>query len=109
MKYKQFGKYLVSYLALTVLFGFWQVLSVSADTFLDQTYGTGGKVTTSFGHDAAATQVVLQSDGKAVVAGYASSGSNNDWVIARYNTDGSLDNNFGTNGKAIQDLGNNDF
>ena len=76
---------------------------------LDSSFGTNGKVFTSFGnHDAIATALAIQPDGKAVVAGYASNGSDNDWVVARYNPDGSLDAGFGSGGTVITDLGGND-
>ena len=48
-----------------------------------------GKLTTDFGglHDDGYS-VVLQDDGKIVVAGYAYDGSNYDFALARYNPDG---------------------
>ena len=64
----------------------------------DQTFGSGGQVVTSFGNEAGAGKVALQSDGKIVVVGSASNGSIYGWAIARYNTDGTLDTTFGTNG-----------
>jgi uncharacterized delta-60 repeat protein len=66
---------------------------------LDPTFGTGGKVLTGFGSqngDAAA--VALQADGKIVVAGSASTTTNSDFAVARYNTDGRLDTTFGSGG-----------
>jgi uncharacterized delta-60 repeat protein len=50
---------------------------------LDSTFGTKGRVTTSFGSNAAAliTSVVLQSDGKIVVAG---TNGGNSFEVARY-------------------------
>lgn len=64
----------------------------------DQSFGTGGLVTTDFLHFDSAAAVAVQADGKIVAAG----GS---WFpettsIARYNPDGSLDPTFGTGGKA---------
>src|SRR5205814_1522769 len=55
----------------------------------------------------AAYSVVVQADGKIVVAGYSvSSGNRQDFALARYNPDGSLDSNFGDNhgGKATTDF-----
>ncbi|MCP4093804.1 MAG: hypothetical protein GY747_10185, partial [Planctomycetes bacterium] len=37
----------------------------------------------------------LQADGKIVVAGYSNNGVDNDFMLARYDTDGSLDTSFG--------------
>ena len=42
-----------------------------------------------------AQAVAIQSDGKIVVAGYSSNGSDNDFALVRYNANGSLDINFG--------------
>jgi uncharacterized delta-60 repeat protein len=65
---------------------------------LDPSFGTDGKVATpiavSGGGEAYA--IAVQTDGKIVVGG--SSGDNKDFVIARYNPDGSLDASFGTSG-----------
>jgi uncharacterized delta-60 repeat protein len=76
------------------------IVRYNTDGSLDTTFGTGGKVTTQIGsRDATATDVVLQSDGKIVAAGYSYNGSNYDFAIVRYNTDGSLDTTFDTDGK----------
>jgi uncharacterized delta-60 repeat protein len=68
---------------------------------LDQHFGIGGKVTTDFGGFDLAAAVVLQRDGKIVVAG----GANNNFGLARYNRDGSLDPSFGEGGKVETDFG----
>ena len=74
---------------------------------LDPTFGTGGIVTTDFGlqtysNIATANAVVIQPDGKIVVCGGAptSTGFPNA-VVARYNTNGTLDTGFGTGGIAM--------
>jgi uncharacterized delta-60 repeat protein len=75
----------------------------------DTTFGNGGKLTTTFGGDNDwATSVAIQSDGKIVVAGNSSIGTDSDFALARYNPDGSLDNSFGTNGKLTTDFGGHD-
>jgi len=67
----------------------------NADGSLDTTFGTGGLVTTDFGGtNEFFGELVLQKDGKIVAAGQASS----DFVLVRYNRDGSLDMSFGTGG-----------
>ncbi|HLQ44680.1 MAG TPA: delta-60 repeat domain-containing protein, partial [Planctomycetaceae bacterium] len=72
----------------------------NADGSLDTSFGTGGKVTTAIGTSTdEAYAVALQSDGKIVVGGRATIGSNFDFALARYNTDGTLDTSFGTSGK----------
>ncbi len=67
---------------------------------LDTSFGTGGKVLTSFGTpDDEADDVALQKDGKIIAAGYAWIGGHGDFALARYNANGSLDTTFGTGGK----------
>lgn len=46
----------------------------------------------------------LQPDGKLVTAGYTFNGKNNDFALARYNTDGSLDATFSNDGKQVTDV-----
>ena len=68
---------------------------------LDLTFGVGGKVQTDFpGLAAVASSVVIQSDGKVVVAGGAFPLFTflGDFKVVRYNPDGSLDSSFGDGG-----------
>lgn len=77
------------------------------DGTLDPSFGSGGLVLTDFaGFTDIAHAVVIQPDGKIIVAGQASDGSSlilggtgSDFAVARYNADGSLDSGFGTGGK----------
>lgn len=84
----------------------------NVDGSLDASFGTGGKVTTSFfGFDDGATAVAVQANGKIVAVGSAyPGGANNQFAVARYNADGSLDASFGTGGKVTTDFfGRNDL
>src|SRR5713226_2372800 len=70
---------------------------------LDPSFGVGGQVQTDFppNTSASGTAVVLQPDGKIVVAGSAensATGATN-FALARYNPDGNLDPGFGTAGR----------
>ncbi|GAB4480042.1 MAG: hypothetical protein OHK0044_27840 [Burkholderiaceae bacterium] len=84
----------------------------NGDGSLDAGFGSGGKLTTDIGgHDDAAYAVVVQSDGKIVVAGTAGAPAatpgataSADFALARYNPDGTLDNGFGTGGKVTLDF-----
>lgn len=63
---------------------------------LDPSFGAGGKVTTPFpGGFGEARAIALQPDGKIVIAGAAKGLTDNDFLVARYNTDGSPDLGFG--------------
>ncbi|HMG76199.1 MAG TPA: DUF4214 domain-containing protein [Pyrinomonadaceae bacterium] len=80
------------------------------DGSLDSTFGTGGKVTTDFnGGLDAADAIALQTDGKIVLAGFATAGDPH-MALARYNSNGTLDTTFGTGGKLITNInGTRDF
>src|SRR5438552_14593820 len=75
---------------------------------LDPTFGTGGQVMTDFSRSTdIANAVALQPDGKLVVVGqtYENNDYNGeDFAVARYNTDGTLDTTFGVNGKVRTDF-----
>ena len=79
----------------------------NANGSLDTTFDGDGKLTTTFGGtSSAAYGVAIQSDGKIVAAGYSLSATNNqDFALARYNTDGSLDTSFDGDGKLTTDFG----
>src|SRR3989338_6819291 len=73
------------------------------DGLLDKIFGTAGNgtVTTGFGVGTVdvARSMVLQPDGKIVVAGYSYNNDNYDFALARYSKDGILDLSFGSGGK----------
>lgn len=72
----------------------------------DTTFGTNGIVTVPMGSAYnPATCVKLLSDGKIIVSGESKTGSYTDFCIARYNSNGSLDATFGTNGLVTTDFG----
>ena len=75
-----------------------------SDGSLDPTFGTNGIVTTDLGGTDYAYGVAIQSDGKIVVAGQTGT----DFALVRYNTDGSLDTTFGSNGWTTTDFGGTD-
>ena len=104
-------KWNVSLLTTVIsLLTFTVALAASGD--LDTSFDGDGRVTTNFGspnpgrHDAA-LGVAIQADGKIVAVGLSAVPSTNkqDFAIARYNIDGSLDTTFYTNGKRLTDFG----
>ena len=70
---------------------------------LDGSFGNQGTVATSFGDSyASANALVLQADGTITVVGVSGAGPYselNDFALARYNSNGSLDQSFGNGGK----------
>jgi uncharacterized delta-60 repeat protein len=80
-----------------------QVLRYNADGSPDATFSGDGRLTTPVGPANAfdsAHGVVVQPDSKIVVVGH----SNGDIALVRYNSDGSLDTSFGTDGKLTTDI-----
>lgn len=73
------------------------------DGTLDNTFGSEGIVTTTAGRG---SSVAIQSNGKVVVAGYAS--GHPDFALFRYNSNGSVDYTYGQGGTALVDFGDND-
>lgn len=78
---------------------------------LDITFGTGGIIITNFDgtEPAEAYGITVQTDQKIVVVGVSgpnAQNTNGNFCILRLNNDGTFDNTFGTNGKAITDISN---
>ncbi|HZJ14881.1 MAG TPA: hypothetical protein VFD27_07520, partial [Chthoniobacteraceae bacterium] len=78
---------------------------LNANGTLDTSFNGTGKVTTQLDSGAAASGLVIQSDGKLLVTGTTYNGSTYNIALARYNSDGSLDGSFGSGGKVITTLG----
>lgn len=79
----------------------------NTDGSFDNTFGNNGVVITDIGTSESLSDLAIQADGKIVVGGNYP-GSPSDFVVARYNTNGSLDESFGDNGTVIKNLGGND-
>lgn len=80
---------------------------------LDQSFGTGGKtfLAVSNGRDLA-NAVVLAPDGKIIIAGTTQTPQTENatnYLIARFNSNGTPDNSFGNGGISIVNLGNADY
>ena len=87
--------------------------------FLDPTFGSvpemPGRVVSDFGGVDIIQSVALQRDGKIVVAGHTDNGPPGSFLLARYNSDGSLDDGgpkdstpgdrFGSDGKVVTSFG----
>jgi uncharacterized delta-60 repeat protein len=75
---------------------------------LDPTFGTAGMVTTDINRSTdIANAVAIQADGKLVVVGQTykhNDFSGEDFVVTRYNADGTLDNTFGVRGRVRTDF-----
>jgi uncharacterized delta-60 repeat protein len=87
------------------LFNEFALARYNSDGTLDTNFGTGGKVLTDFGVSAQAMSAAVQPDGKIVVGGYANLDGGENFEVVRYNSNGTLDATFGTDGKVTTTFG----
>jgi uncharacterized delta-60 repeat protein len=77
----------------------------NADGSLDATFGSGGQVVTTLaGPRVSVGQVAVQPDGKIVVAGSIGGAAADDFLLGRFNADGSPDATFGIGGRVTTDF-----
>src|SRR5262249_18169598 len=84
----------ISFIGISAAGGDFSVAQYNPNGTLDSSFGVRGKVTTDFGLTDQASSVVVQPDGKIIVAGgtyltFPAAGGQ--FALARYNPDGSLD------------------
>ncbi|CAN5594363.1 hypothetical protein BH10BAC2_BH10BAC2_21230 [soil metagenome] len=76
---------------------------------IDSSFNADGIITTAVKNASGRGSIAIQIDGRIVVAGSEYNGSNYDIVIVRYNTNGSLNKSFGSDGIVTTDFGSNDI
>jgi uncharacterized delta-60 repeat protein len=83
----------------------------NADGSLDSSFGSDGVVLTDFDLERieSIADLALQPNGKIIAVGTSSGEVTNDFVLARYNGDGSLDSTFGSGGKVRIHLSGTSF
>lgn len=74
------------------------------DGRLDRSFGKNGRVISDIGGYSAANAVVIQPDGRLVVAGSGVANNSFDFLVARYRKNGLLDPSFGGNGWVTTDF-----
>jgi uncharacterized delta-60 repeat protein len=84
------------------------LVRLNSDGSLDSSFGVGGTVATDMGADRQdmASRVIVQPDGKILVAGSTDVDGTWNFALVRYNPDGSLDTTFNGTGKVSTDIGN---
>ena len=88
----------------TIISGDVVLARINTNGTLDTGFGVNGVITTDMGGNDDASIVKVQGDGKILVAGESIRFGNQfikDLSIARYNSNGTLDSTFGTNGKLL--------
>ncbi|MCB0793166.1 MAG: hypothetical protein KDB88_00385, partial [Flavobacteriales bacterium] len=83
------------------------LIRFNADGTLDNTFGTAGIVTSIVPGTTGGVfeDVVIQTDGKIIVVGSFVGGMAGNWTVARFNSDGTPDLSFGSNGFTSTDIG----
>lgn len=93
------GKIIVAGYSYTGTRDVFAIVRYNTDGSLDTTFDGDGKVTTPIGTSGNRSHaVVIQNDGKIVTAGYSWNGTSNDFALIRYNSNGSLDTTFDSDG-----------
>ena len=109
------GKIIITGITINLFGGFFaveapfsiEVARFDIDGSLDTAFGVKGVQISRFNYCNVAQSIALQADGKIVVAGYVAVNTPPQYLlIARYNSNGSLDSSFGNEGK--QTFGYND-
>jgi uncharacterized delta-60 repeat protein len=80
------------------------VLRLNQDGTPDVSFGSSGRATVDFGCEEYAQDMVLQPDGKIIIAGYTDCGGGSLYILVRLNPDGSPDLTFGYQGKVMTDV-----
>ena len=97
------GRYLIVVLAW-ILDLFLIVGLALAAPQIDKTFGLNGRVAVELGVKNSGHAVLVQPDGKIVVAGSSSKGNALNFSLLRFNKNGSLDNSFNGDGSVITSL-----
>ncbi len=101
------GKTVIAFFDVMSQSGF-IVARYNSDGSPDTTFHSTGLVSTPIG-TSISEAVAIQPDGKLVVAGGSSDGSNNVFALARYNVDGSLDTAFHSTGTVTTPIESNSY
>lgn len=83
------------------------VVRFNEDGTFDNNFGNNGVVDTSFTGDSQANAMVLQPDGKILLGGADGTGAGEHILLARLNSNGTVDNSFGTAGHYVSNFSAN--
>ena len=88
------------------LIGDFSLARINANGGLDNTFDGDGMLTTDFGGtNDQANSLAIQADGKIILAGKTGSSTTSSFAVARYNSNGNLDNSFSSDGKQVVAVG----
>ncbi|KJV05698.1 delta-60 repeat domain-containing protein [Methylocucumis oryzae] len=99
------GKLLVGGINYKDGFAYFALVRYLSNGELDRSFSKDGIVMTELGdYDDEANSIIVQADGKILVAGVHYNGDDTDFAVVRYLANGQLDNAFGNNGIVITGL-----
>jgi uncharacterized delta-60 repeat protein len=87
------------------------LVQFDANGIADSTFGNHGIALAGYANNATPTAMLVEPDGKILVGGYElnpiddAGNGHQDFIVVRFNEDGSLDNTFGSGGKILVPLG----
>ena len=81
--------------------GDFALVRLNEDGSFDDTFGTNGVALVETAESEASEAITLLDDGKILMVGY----KNDDFAVAKFNTDGSLDTTFGVDGWSVVPFG----
>jgi len=94
---------------LLCLFLVLNLYALSQDYIIDSAFGTNGRVISNFSFPNLSPSITrVQSDGKIITAGVAGFNGQDDIIIMRYNSNGTVDNSFSGDGVLTIDISNQD-
>ncbi len=89
---------------------FYAIARLNSNGSPDNTFGVNSKKLTNLGFAKDfANSIAIQTDGKIIASGYSYVNGNDNFSVARFNTDGSLDNTFSEDGIQYNSFGIDDY
>lgn len=84
--------------------GHFFLMRIDKAGLLDPDFGENGLVATDVGGDGKITALAIQGDGKIVASGTGNKNSKSRMIVARYDSNGSLDKHFGSDGLLVHEI-----
>lgn len=86
-----------------------KVVRLKSNGDYDPEFGDAGKVTIDLeGNEESGTSIVLQTDNKILIGGHSNINGDRDYVLMRLESNGDIDNLFGTDGLVLTDFAGGD-
>ena len=107
MKLLSDGKILLGGTMASAGTGEFAVVKLNSDGSLDTSFGNSGFAQVDFTANLeVGNYITTQGDGSIVLCGYANNGTDDDYAIVRFNSDGTIDTSFDGDGMKVDSVGN---